>query len=600
MSVVHIRPLGTKTATGSGDYASTADNWDLSNCYKDLAMVGWNATAGSPADYILDGDEVIFYSDIAAPVTHATLSFPPVRNIEPGGTVTFKSKDGDVDGCILASPSATGTGLLLDPLVTKTNYTFEDIIFTRTPTLTTVNIDGILIRNEVGNVTWSRCKFKDYTTAMASANNPTHSNIIHSSLDGTATNRIVRFTDCEFSGLTLNYHTSGGIILLEATGGDTQTLLFDGTNTFDDIILNATDPTAASLSGAIKPSANVTLTINGIFNVTNYTSNVASANANTPFIKANGPMNGNGVLTGTNMTVEGGTTTGCFIHCINTFDLNEINTVDCNTIWREATNGTSSCTFLAQTSAAIGTISKIKAVRPRSKFGPACYWSGGGTLTLDQLIVEDAKVLHGVIYGGGDGDVTIKSALITGSRQDATLLTAGDTLPDFPGTDVYIQVHTTTAVKDKVSKLSQFTILDTDTAAVWSVDIRNTNGTWDHDATLNNFVFDSGHAIELHTQEGATSVMNCTLNNCAIPTAEIDDNIGVGAGTFTNNDPITTDPHPNADGSIPVDNILGVSGLRHWGNGANPVDINGELFTDLYTAVGSQQPTWHPFHPVNL
>lgn len=601
MAVVHVRPSGTKDASGAPDYASTPDDWTLANCYSDLAKVGWNATSGSPADYIQDGDEVIFYSDVDNPVTHALVNFPPVRNIEPGGTVTFKSKDGDMDACILEGSSPTAFDVLLDLRNTETAFTFEDLTWTSSAIKTTVNQQNILIKNETGDVTFTRCRFTGYRTNYATSNNVALSNLFGISLTGTLASRTVKWTDCKFDDIVASYYTGGALIRPEQDAGKAHAIVFDGDNTFDDISYT-TNNAAGALAGIINIGSNDTLTINGTLTASDITSTVIVVDkSNHAFIKCDGAMDGNGIITGNRVVVTGGSAVSGLVHVTGAFAINEIHSVDCEVIWLSDSNGTSGATFLAQTSDAIGTVNKIKATRPRSKFGAACYWSGGGTPTIGSIECIDAKVLHGAVYGGGDGDAVINSLLITGTRQDATLLSqSGDVLGDFPGVDIYVFVNESSAGRSKATTINNGTILDSDTSAGWSVDLRDTDTTYDHTAIVRNFVFNSGCTHELHTQENAAITLDVTLINCAIPTAEIDDNIGGGGGMFTNTDPITSDPQPNADGSLPEGSALIGAGIRWWNGSPNPVGADGEPFSDIDTDIGGIQSTWGLFHPVNL
>lgn len=596
MPVIHVRPNGTKLATGAGDYASTADDWGLANCYDTLHQVGFNGMAGSPADYVLDGDEIILYSSLVVPVTHV-LDNTRFRDINDGGTVTIKPKDGNADFCILSGSNATKLDLGFITVTSAQGFIIEDVTLTKSVTTTTINISNILIDEETNSVGFTRCKFKDYNTLISSANNAGISNLIYATPPDIITHRAVTFTDCSFNDIDLSYYTGGALMHFNATGGDTMTVTFNGTNTFNGMALTCNDA-AGGQGGAIKTSVGATLTINGVFNVTDFTGTmVGEAGGNNAFIKADGPMNGDGVLTGTRLDVSGGIATSCFVHCTNTHDINEIHSIDCQTVpVGPAAVGTCACTFLAQSSAAIGTVRKINALRPRSKFGAAAYCSGGGTTVFGSVVCKDARLLHGAVYGGGDGDLIVHSLLITGTRQDAGLLNDGVSgLSDFLGTDIYSHVNATTGVRNKTSIFNQMTILDSDPDAEWSVDVRTTSATYDHTVQFNSAVFNSNNAIELHTQQGAGVSLTVTMTDCAIPIAEID-NV---SGTIIQNNQITTDPQPNADGSLPEDSVLVGAGAKWW-TGTNPVGADGEPFGDFGTDIGAVQSTHNPFHPTKL
>ena len=301
-----------------------------------------------------------------------------------------------------------------------------------------------------------------------------------------------------------------------------------------------------------------------------------------------GPVSGDGVIFGQGCTLSGGRTRAVLVHCLNTFDLNRIVASDCTNVWGDSVDGTTGVSFLAQNSTAVGTVKRIEATRCKARTGVAGYSSNGGDLTIDQVIAKDNEVGVGVIYGGGDGDFTINSAFITGTRVYSDNFIGSEAAETTDGLDVFSMINPSTGGRAKATLIRQLTVLDSDPSVRSSVRMANTNTTYTHTATLTNCLIAGNNPTrELHLDEGASATLTVTLQQVAVKQGKLLNDIS--SGSFTNTNPFTDTYTIPADGNV-AGLDLADGGAAWWtSTGRRSVDARGEALPDVGVSIGAYQ-----------
>lgn len=602
MAILNVRPGGTKQATGSGDYASTPDDWSLANCYDTLHMIGFNSVSGSPADYMVAGDEVVMYSDIETPVVHE-LNFARMRDVAAVGAVTIRSKDGIAASCILSSSSASNTDLQFNNATETTDYVLQDLTFTKTVPHTGANAPLIYIHEETGDVSFIRCKFTGYRFDATTNSATLNSIVVNRLSNSVASTRNIAFTDCTWSDIagSLNGTTAGGYKPCFYGEAGTQ-LVINGTTLIDGINLAWTqNNSGASNDGYFNVTgSSSSITINGVLTASNCKMRVThtdAANAAVIFASAECPLTVNGEVRLNNIYHTGGAANAFGVHATGVFDIATIIATDCTVIHGTPTLGLGG-TFLSQT-AATGLVDYIEATRVKCNNGSLAENSGGGTMTINRFKAIDCQTESGVLYIGGDGDATIGAGLIKGSRH------FGSASRDV--VDIFCQTNETTVDRNCVRQFNQITIVDSDPGAGFnSVFVRhaNTGATeYDQTTTFNNCIFAGGTSREFDTNEGSLTTLDLTLVNCAYANvADIDVSGMSGSGTFTNTNPIVSPNFGLLDsGRLAVTSPLVEAGVRWWtSTGARGTDVDGEALPDVGISVGAFQSLDGVTHPTQL
>ena len=229
MAVVHVRPGGTKAATGGGDYASTEDDWSLANCYDNLLQVGRNNQSGSPADYIAAGDEIILYSTEGVETIHTLPNSTSLNNVDPGGQVKVKSRTGNADECIL-NCSENNTQFQINISTTETAFRFEDITFdSQGVTYSDANEPILYFRGECGDLYFKGVKFRNFTMD-APGNNNGLTAYFYSRFTGTLKDRDVTFEDCTADNLVMSCENGGYFFRIDGASASSESgnLTFKG------------------------------------------------------------------------------------------------------------------------------------------------------------------------------------------------------------------------------------------------------------------------------------------------------------------------------------------------------------------------------------
>lgn len=532
MAVYHVKTTGSKT-TG----ASTANDWSDANCYASLHAITFNA---NPGNNLTNGDEIIFDSRPAAAdaIVHAT-SNARMAQVTGSGTLTLKSRYGVAAGCVLDGTSASTSDVNMNcPGVM--NLVFQDITFSKTTTHTATNLPNLYINAETANVTFTRCRFANYSLGQAQANN-TLSSLCVSRLNGaTTTSRTVTFTDCEWSGIsgTLTGAAGGGFKPL-FFGHSGTTLTFTGTNTITGVDLTLSgNNSAAAQEGYFAVSGTATINVNGPMSVSDCSVAVTNTDAvNSAVIKtiSGATLNVNYDIEFENITHSGGLSHAFGVHVTGPYTISaSLIATDCATA--PATDGLGLGGVFCSDDTAAGIVEYIEATRVNCNNGVIAETTGGGAMILNGFKAIDCKTQSGVLYLGGDGDAHVKGGLIKGTRQLGS--------PVQTTMDIFVQTNETTVDRDCVRNISNVTILDSDPlAGLESVFVRhvNTGATnYVQTTTFRNCLFLGGCETQMKMNEGSATTLNLTLVKCGyLAAGDINSTgHGGGSGTFTNTTPI--------------------------------------------------------------
>lgn len=600
MAIVHVRTGGTKEATGSGDYASTADDWTLANCYDNILQVGQNNQTGSPADYIVAGDEVIFYSVAVGVTTHTMPAGSSLNSLQSGGVITLKSRLGIGSDCVLSSAS-NNTQLQINLATTETAFTFEDITFTSSIVYSDANEALFYFRGECGDLIFNRVVWQDYTTT-APANNNGLSALIYSRFTGTLKDRDITFNSCQWNNIDLTYENGGYFIRIDgaAAASESGVLNINGVCSSNDCSFTAYGSDSGDdIAGHFFIEDSIVVNLNGSLTFNDYASSqVSQTGEHWGCFYCLGTLNGSaGDITANRCTTTGGRTRALVVHAHGAYTLNKVEANDCVSFWGDTVDGTTGIAFLAQT-AATGTVNHIKTTRCKSRTGVAGYSSNGGVLHVKRVEAYDCEAVVGVVYGGGHGNFTVDSALITGSRIYEDNFIGSETTANVDGLDLNSFINPTTGAANKTTALSNITVLDSDVRARSSVSIRNSHTTYDHTVTVDNCFFNGGAIIELEIDGATSATLDVTMQNVAVQTALLDETILTG--TFTNTDPITDVLVVPSDGDV-SGTVLQAGGIMWWtSTDGRPSDAIGEPLPDSDVSVGGVQSKAIPFHPTQL
>lgn len=566
MAVYHVKSTGTKT-TGS----STPDDWTDANCYATTDETGWWNIAA-----LADGDEIILDDEVH--------SFDRlVSNSHPagGGTVTLKSRSGVAANCTLSTSRADFQIINFNP-AGSWFYIFEDFTLTLTGTFTKVDQPILSISGNTENVTFTRIAF----SSINQDKNPTtddDSALITSVIFGGATSRTLTFADCTWNGVTSTF-ANAGTLLVRADAG--TAVAFTGTNIITNNAITITEDASGGRSnGYFWLLGNVTQS--GTITATNNNSTVTHADAaNRPVIYCNGgtgkTVTLSGTIAGDSLTWSNGASGAALLMIDDTpYTVNTVTCVDSTSTPVYSGSVGLGCTLLITRPGAQGTIVYVEATRCGSYFGPAIYYSQGGGGTCKRVKSTDCNAYTGAVYFGGHGDITLHSALVTGTG----IFDASQGLTD--AVALYSHIVTNGADSNAVRQVSNATFADNyDDGSTAEMILIGNNTTYSQDMTLNNIIFE-GLTVSLEFRETAVGgVLNVTTNNCAVETAKIV-NDEITGGTWTNNGQIDASITITNDFKLPLD-----SAYRNAGKfvSFSATDIRGRR-RPVPPSLGAYEPT---------
>lgn len=427
MAVYHLKTGGSKS---SG--ASTADDWTNANCYGSYA--NWMAALGAAAD----GDEGIVNDEIFV----TALNFAGGINLT--GTLTIKSKSGDASISGIRSSSATGALCLANSTTHSANLIFQDLTLGKTVTHTDTARPVVLHATQhTGNLTFSRCLFDDIDIAIASGANWYYGIVTPAMGAGYGTT--CTFEDCEWNNVSGTFSANGAVLAMAQGTAYIMKLVrpilrniaahnaIAGFNCAGGASLMFWDVDLDGWTGTSDPGV-------GCGSFLKISSSTGSAK-----------MYGRRV-TMRNCTQSGGSPDP-LINTAAPYDVRDVMAVSVTSTATNKGIGLGAV-FLAINSTAFGRLENLRAYDCHANYGPAAYWSNGASGIARNIVADSCSVGTGIVYKGGDGDLTASQISVRRcwQRDEASL--------DVDALAFYGHIHSSTGARNSSINLRDVLVAD--------------------------------------------------------------------------------------------------------------------------------------------
>lgn len=415
MAVFHLKTGGSKT---SG--ASTASDWTDANCYGTFA--DWMGALDSASD----GDEGIVNDEIF--VTAANFA----GGINFNGTLTIKSKSGDASISGIKSSSATGALWLINSTTHSCNLIFQDLTLGKTVTHTDTARPVVLHATQrTGNITFQRCEFSDIDIAIASGANWYYGIVTPAMGAGYGTT--CTFEDCEWSNISGTFAANGAVL---ASASGTAYIM----RLIRPVLRNIT---AHNHVSGFNCSAGSQLLFWDV-DLDGWTGTSDTGIGCGAVLKISSST-GAAKMYGRGATMRNCTQTAespdALINTTAPYDVQDIvaTSVTVNASTKSLGLG---AIFIAIGSTAFGRLENIRAYDCHANYGTAAYWSNGASGVARNIVAEQCSVGMGMVYKGGDGDLTASQISVRRcwQRDDVGL--------DVDALAFYGHIHAATGARD--------------------------------------------------------------------------------------------------------------------------------------------------------
>lgn len=572
MAVLHIKNGGTKS---SG--TSTADDWSDANCYPITSL---NTAFGAMSD----GDTVIFDDDAFVMNAYTAIS-------APAGTVNISSRSGST---------------VWTPVDGSTRFFIQnDTVDTHDIVMSNITLDGgnisyttecMLFSQHHGDITlngvvWRNFSFENHTTTPPCIR-----------VAGNDAQQTVTLTDCSVLGVRFTTTASDGLFKAENAA-------IDHIWNFNNLTISqyrfVTNDSGEAF-GIIFHQSPTTMTIDGFHLDKVY---IENQNSSGDIIGAY-YQGASAVADIKNVTIKnaqlgGAGSTQSFFRFTGTATLEG---VDAENMTRfgaesESSNGNSvGGVFQANVGADL-TARDIEVRDSGGFFGIACYNTGGGVMTAENIRainIDDngqrnvsGGTMEGLcFYSGGDGDCTMNGLYAEGVTNNGK-----------NGYVLYAHHADRTSDTTKTFNLNNVTlnISSADDVTEPALIQENYGAAATFTANLNNVIFATGntHALTMRELQGGT--LNVTFNSVHFSADDAStayDSSGITNGSLTANSPTFGDP-------LLVDKVTTLStllnaGTKWWSAETRPLGADGNPLPDYKITVGGYQSKDADFDPRNL
>lgn len=455
--------------------ASTPGDWTTANCYPTIALA-WAALAA-------DGDEVIINNEawlLSAAVAGSAITV--------AGTVTVKSRSGNSTLCSIDCSSATVACFNLNKTITVTSYIFEGIGFRKAVTHTSNSTSVFIQASQAsGDVTLRRCRFGDCTIAQTSNN---QAGLVRNITSESA--RKLTLDACEFGGIATS-NTGLGSYLGSTGSGHTLEIV-------NGLIIDGVSGSAIGFGGfyAQGPvvadsitARNIALSGSTINAVIYQHPNSASCNITS--------------ITGTDIAITGATCSAALLYLTKPFTLGDVVGLNVSVIASTETSGLGGL-MVAVGSAAQGTLRSIDGKSCRGNYGALFYLSNGAGAIVKRAIANACISWMGMIYKGGDGDMTLDAYVCFDCEQIYPLSTEAEN-----GGLVFYAHNGASSARASVTAVRSMTAAGNRTVSgLPAINIVNGDATYAVTVTLSNALLQNGLAHEIRV--GSANVVNLNLN----------------------------------------------------------------------------------------
>lgn len=478
MAVYHLKTGGSKT---SG--ASTAADWTDANCYGTFS--NWMGALDSASD----GDEGIVNDEIFVTGTNFA------GGINLTGTLTIKSKSGDASISGIKSSSATGALWLTNSTTHSANLIFQDLTLGKTVTHTDTSRPVVLHATQrTGNLTFSRCLFDDIDIAIASGANWYYGIVTPAMAAGYGTT--CTFEDCEWNDVSASFAADGAALAMMQGTAYTMKLVrpvlrnitvhnaLAGFNCAGGSQLRFWDVDLDGWTGTSDPGVGCGA-----------------------FLKISSST-GSAKMYGRRVTMRNCTQTAASPDAmINTAAPYDVQDIVATAVTSNASNKSIGlgAVFIALNTTAFGRLENVRAYDCHANYGPAAYWSNGASGIARNIVADSCSVGTGIVYKGGDGDLTASQISVRRcwQRDEANL--------DVDALAFYGHIHATTGVRNSSINLRDVLVTDnTYQGTSPAVLFNNPNATYTVNGTAKRVtVRDSAYGIRM---DGAA--VNLTATDC--------------------------------------------------------------------------------------
>lgn len=480
---------------GTRSTCSAGADWTEANVHPTIASV-----ANTCASSVATGDTIT----LAAGSYGSAVTCGASLNIT--GALTVRGATGNPDDVIIgADAAASAAAISLGCAAGNNDWVFEDLTITKTAIHTATALPLFMIQSETRNVTLNNVRIRGFT-AVVPANNSSLSGLIVTRFNGARSSRTITLTDTTISDVDLTYENGAPFILWAPSGA---AVVLNGENTIRDITYNSTGPdNTDGPQGGFYIQSGASLDINGPVNAANITSRVNPGNQNYGLFRvvhtATISLDG-GNITCTDFVFEGGEPPAACVYTTGAFDMADGWVIgERITIEEDAGGNNNGAVFVTPASTGTGT-AKVRCRDSSSKTGAALYAGdgGGGNFLVDSI---GCSVDTGVVYSGGDGDITVRGVI------SKTKARAGKS--QVSGRDVYVHVNSDTATRSKTARLYDLSIGETDDdESLPSVYVSNASATYSLTVDIANSHLPAGSGVSFTAQEGASAAVNVTARS---------------------------------------------------------------------------------------
>lgn len=485
MAAYHLKTGGSRT---SG--ASTASDWTDANCYGTFA--NWMNALDSAAD----GDEGIVNDEIF--VTASNFA----GGINFNGTLTIKSKSGDASISGIKSSSNTGAIWLTNSTTHSAKLIFQDLTLGKTVTHTdTIRPVVLHASQRTGDVTFQRCLFDDIDIAIASGANWYYGIVTPAMGAGYGTT--CTFEDCEWNNVSGSFAANGAVLAMA-----------QGTAYIMKLVRPILRNIAAHNAIAGFNCAGGASLMFWDVDLDGWTGTSDPGVGCGAFLKISSST-GSAKMYGRRVTMRNCTQSGespdPLISTAAPYDVRDVMAVSVTSTATNKGIGLGAV-FLAINSTAFGRLENLRAYDCHANYGTAAYWSDGASGVARNIVAEQCSVGMGMVYKGGDGDLTASQISVRRCWQRDDVGLTVDALA------FYGHIHASTGARNSSINLRDV-LVDGNTyqGSAAGVLFNNPNATY----TVN------GRAERVTVRDSAVGIL---MDGAAVNLTATDSNLVGGAG----------------------------------------------------------------------
>lgn len=427
MSAFHLKTGGTRT---SG--ASTADDWTDANCYGTFA--NWMNALDSASD----GDEGIVNDEIFVTATNFS------GGINLNGTLRIKSRSGDAAISGIKSSLATGAIWLTNSTTHSANLIFQDVSLGKTVPHTDTTRPVVLHATQrTGNVTFQRCIFSDIDIAIASGST-WYFGIVTPAM-GAGYGTTCTFEDCTWSDISGAFAANGAVLAMAQGTAYIMRLIRP----------TVRDITAHNAIGGFVCAGGAQLLFWDV-DAEGWTGTSDEGIGCGGLLKISSST-GSAKMYGRRVTMRNCTQTGESPDpMINTAAPYDVQDIVATSVTSNASNKGIGlgAVFLAINTTAFGRLENVRAYDCHANYGTVAYWSNGASGVSRNIVADSCSVGAGIVYKGGDGDLTASQINVRRCWQRDDVGLTVDALA------FYGQIHASTGARDSSINLRDVLVTD--------------------------------------------------------------------------------------------------------------------------------------------